>query len=70
MDLAVCEDDKIIRMIEVKYADDAVSKNLRYFSERLPGVEAIQLVQQLRHDQVIQNISVLSASRWLAELSA
>ncbi len=70
VDLAFCKGEKIVRMIEVKYADDAVSRSLRYFSERLPGVEAIQLVHQLRHDQVIQNISVLSASRWLAELSA
>ncbi|MBI5589383.1 MAG: hypothetical protein HY881_02755 [Deltaproteobacteria bacterium] len=56
-------------MIEIKHADDAVSRNLRYFSERLPGVEAIQLVHQLRHEQTNQNISVLSASRWLGELS-
>jgi len=70
VDLAICEEDKIVRMIEIKYADNAVSKNLRYFSERLPGVEAVQLVHQLRNEQTIKNISVLSASRWLAELSA
>jgi hypothetical protein len=70
VDLAVCKDEKLIRMIEIKYTDEAISRNLRYFSERLPGVDAIQLVHQLRHEQAIQNISVLSASRWLAELSA
>lgn len=70
VDLAICKDDKIVSMIEVKYADNAVSKNLRYFSERLQGVEAVQLVHQLRNEQIINNISVLSASRWLAELSA
>ncbi len=70
VDFAVCKDEKLVRIIEIKYADDAISRNLRYFSERLPGVEVIQLVHQLRHEQVIQNISVISASRWLAELSA
>ena len=70
VDFVVCKEDQIVRMIEVKYADDVISKNLRYFSERLPGVEAIQLVHHLRREQSINNISVLSASRWLSELAA
>jgi len=70
VDFAVCKDDRMIRMIEVKYADDAISRNLRFFSERLPDVEALQLVHHLRHEQSVSNISVLSASRWLAELES
>jgi hypothetical protein len=38
--------------------------------EKLPDAEAIQLVHHLRHEQVIQKISLLSASQWLANLSA
>ena len=68
VDFAVCKGDKIVQLIEVKYAEDRISKNLRYFSEKLS--EAVQLVHQLRHEQSIQNVSLLSASRWLADLAA
>ena len=70
VDFAICKDDKIIQMIEVKYAEDTVSKNLRYFAEKLPDAQAIQLVHQLRHEQTIQKVSLVSASRWLGDLSA
>ena len=70
VDFAICEDDRIIRMIEVKYADNSVSRNLQHFLNKQPDIEAIQLVHQLRHEQAFQNISVCSASRWLSELSA
>jgi predicted AAA+ superfamily ATPase len=70
VDFAVCKDDKIVQLIEVKYAEDTISKSLRYLSEKLPDAEAVQLVHQLRHEQSIQNVSLLSASRWLADLAA
>ena len=70
VDFAICKDNTILQLIEVKYADDTISKNLRYFLEKLPDAEAIQLVHHLRHEQVIQKISLLSASQWLAGLSA
>ena len=70
VDFAICKDDRIFHLIEVKYADDTISRNLRYFSEKLPDAQAVQLVHQLRHEQVIQNISLLSAGPWLADLSA
>jgi predicted AAA+ superfamily ATPase len=70
VDFAICKDNTILQLIEVKYADDTISKNLRYFLEKLPDAEAIQLVHHLRHEQVIQKVSLLSASQWLAGLSA
>ena len=70
VDFAICKDDKIVQLIEVKYAENTISKSLRYFSEKLPDAEAVQLVHQLRHEQSIQNVSLLSASRWLADLAA
>ena len=70
VDFAICKDNTILQLIEVKYADDTISKNLRYFLEKLPDAEAIQLVHHLRHEQVIQKISLFSASQWLAGLSA
>ena len=70
VDFAVCKDEQIVQLIEVKYADETLSRNLRYFSQKLPGVEAIQLVHQLRHEQAVSNMSVVSAGRWLAELAA
>ncbi len=48
-------------------------ERLKYHSELGAGQAGTlwnQIVHQLRHEQAIQNRSVLSASRWLAELSA
>ena len=70
VDFVICKDEQVVRMIEVKYADEAISRNLRYFAEKLPGAEALQLVHQLRHEQTDGGISVVSASRFLAELAA
>ena len=70
VDFAVCKDGHVVLIIEVKYGDDVVSKNLRYFSDKLPEAEAIQLVHQLRREQNVGRVAVVSASRWLSELSA
>ncbi len=67
---ALCKGDKVTAFIEVKTSENKPTKGLRYFKAHLPDVPAYQLVQNLRHEQNIDGISVVSAARWLSELSA
>jgi hypothetical protein len=39
-------------------------------SKQLPEAEAIQLVQHLRREQQIGNISLVDAAKWLGGLTA
>jgi hypothetical protein len=57
-------------MIEVKTADDQFSSSLRYFSERLPQTEAIQLVRKIDKTMTNKFGSVQNAATWLAGLEA
>jgi uncharacterized protein len=70
IDFALCREDRVASLIEVKLTDSKVSPGLRYFCERMPAVPAYQLVQNLRQEQSIQGVSVKDAGRWLSELSA
>jgi len=48
VDFAIVKDGLLEELIEVKYADDNVSRSLIYFAERLKPKRAIQLVADLR----------------------
>jgi predicted AAA+ superfamily ATPase len=70
VDFALCKEDKITSLIEVKLSDRKPSTGLAYFLERLPGTKALQLVQNVRQEESIKGISIVSAGRWLATLAA
>jgi predicted AAA+ superfamily ATPase len=70
VDFALCKEDKITSLIEVKLSDRKPSTGLAYFLERLPGTKALQLVQNVRQEESIKGISIISAGRWLATLAA
>jgi uncharacterized protein len=70
VDFALCKEDKITSFIEVKLSDRKPSPSLLYFLERLPGTPALQLVQNIRQEENIKDVSVVSAARWLATLAA
>ncbi len=61
-------DGKLEYAIEVKTSDDQFSSSLRYFSERLPGVRAIQLVQNLPKECHYSYGQVSPAAQWLGNL--
>lgn len=63
-------DNKPEYMIEVKTSDDQFSSSLRYFAERLPTAEAIQLVHRLDRSTTNKFGSVQNAATWLAGLEA
>ena len=66
--LIVIENTPII-MLEVKWADDTLSKNFRYFSKLLPQVHKIQLVKELAREKSYNSgVKVVSAGKWLNRL--
>ncbi|OPY67314.1 MAG: hypothetical protein A4E57_02376 [Syntrophorhabdaceae bacterium PtaU1.Bin034] len=70
IDFALCCEDRINMLIEVKLSDNKVHPGLRYFSTRLEQAKAFQLVQNLRQEESVHGISVKDAGQWLSELSA
>lgn len=70
IDFALESNDKLSHLIEVKLSDTKPGTALRYFAGMIDGASAYQLVHNLRQEQNIGGISVVSAGRWLSELSA
>jgi len=70
IDFALASNDRLSHLIEVKLSDAKPARALRYFAEKIDGASAYQLVHNLRQEQNINGVSVLSAGRWLSELSA
>jgi predicted AAA+ superfamily ATPase len=67
VDFCYVRDGKAQFLVETKFADANISKNLFYFCSRycLPG---IQLVKDLKHERQEGNIEVRSADTWLTAL--
>jgi predicted AAA+ superfamily ATPase len=70
VDFAIAKKGKLHQIIEAKLSDDNPSSALSYFVRRMPGVTGYQLVQNLRQEQNRNGIGIVSASKWLAKLSA
>jgi predicted AAA+ superfamily ATPase len=70
VDFALCKEDRIMSLIEVKLSDNKPSPSLSYFLGRTPKTKAFQLVQNLRREEHIKDISIVSAAEWLAGLDA
>ena len=70
VDFSLSRKGKATHLIEVKVSDDSPSASLVLFARKLPEANAIQLVQNLRHEQQKDSIAIISAGKWLAQLSA
>ena len=70
VDFALCREDRNTALIEVKLTGNRPSPGLLYFQKRMPGVPAFQLVQNLRQEESVDGVSIISAERWLSELVA
>ena len=57
-------------LVEVKTSDDVFAPSLRYFSERVGGATAIQLVYGLEKPITNRFGSILNTADWLAGLEA
>lgn len=70
VDFSLSKKGKATHLIEVKASDDSASASLNMIAKKLPGAVALQLVQNLRQEKRKDNISIVSAGKWLAQLSA
>ena len=67
VDFAVIHDNKVILMIEVKYANQTISPGLSYFHNKYK-LPAIQVVKELRHAKQSGDIPILPAKSFLSAL--
>lgn len=70
VDFSLSRNGKATHLIEVKASDDSPSASLRLLARKLPEASALQIVQNLPREQQKDNISIVSAGKWLAQLSA
>jgi predicted AAA+ superfamily ATPase len=70
IDFSLSQKGKATHLVEVKVSDDSPSASLNQFAKKLPAAKAVQLVQNLRREQQKDNIAIVSAGKWLAQLSA
>lgn len=70
VDFTLSRKKKATHLIEVKTSDDAPAASLVALSKKIPDATAIQLVGNLRREQQIDQVAVMSAGKWLGQLSA
>lgn len=70
VDFALCKENRVTTLIEVKLTENKPTPGLLYFNGRIPDAAAFQLVQNLRQEESIKGISVVAAGRWLSALDA
>jgi predicted AAA+ superfamily ATPase len=69
VDFAITKDKKLEFLIEAKWNEEEVSKNLTYYSEKLNPMRSLQLVANLKREYKKNKTEVLSAKDFLANLS-
>lgn len=70
VDFALSEDNQLTHLIECKLADNTLHRALTGFASKFPEAEAIQLVRDLRQEEVRSSVSITDAANWLARLDA
>lgn len=69
VDFAITKDKKLEFLIEAKWSEEEVSKNLTYYSEKLNPMRSLQLVANLKREYKKNKTEVLSTKDFLANLS-
>ncbi|MFI4938440.1 MAG: ATP-binding protein [Candidatus Berkiellales bacterium] len=67
VDFALVKDDTVELMIEVKKSSKEISKSLYDFHKKY-GFPAVQVVQDLRQERMVDAIKLVKADRFLSEL--
>jgi predicted AAA+ superfamily ATPase len=65
IDFIITKDKKIERLIEAKWSDDQISKNLVYYSEKLKPKQSIQIVANLKREYTKNQLQVKKAVEYL-----
>lgn len=67
VDFLITNNQQPVCMIEVKWSDSDLSKSLRYFSQKIPSVQKVQLVHTLKREYTFpQGVEIRKAAPWLA----
>ena len=70
IDFFVIRDEAPFLMIEVKWADNTLSRNFSIFSKYFPGIKKIQIVKNLNREKTYPDgTEIRSAHNWLANFS-
>lgn len=70
VDFAFSEAGELKQLIECKLSDNKPHRALMRFAEQFPGVDAVQIVYNLRQEEFRNGIRITDAANWLAELVA
>ena len=60
VDFIILKDNKVFALIEVKFADNNISKSLQYYSEKLKPKHSIQIVSKLKQEYKKNQCRVLN----------
>jgi predicted AAA+ superfamily ATPase len=66
VDFAIIKDKKVESLIEVKWSDDQLAKNLIYYSEKINPLHSLQLVANLKREYKAGKSQVIDAVDFLA----
>ncbi len=67
VDFLTVIDKKIIDLVEVKYSEDQLSQNLKYFADRLKPQLPVQVVMNLKRELSKNSIPIRKGADWLSE---
>ena len=70
VDFALSDEGKLTQLIECKLGDNKPHKALARFAEQFPDAPAVQLVYDLRQEELRHRITITDAAKWLAALAA
>ncbi len=68
VDFVLTEDNLPVQIIEVKTSDDVPTRSIIYLKEHFQGIDAIQLVHQLRQERFANGIRVMHLHEFLSTL--
>ncbi len=68
VDFVLTEDNLPVQLIEVKTSDDVPTRSLIYLKEHFKGIDAVQLVHQLRQERFASGIRVMHLHEFLSVL--
>jgi predicted AAA+ superfamily ATPase len=70
VDFALSEAGRLTQLIECKLGDNRPHRALARFAEQFSDAEAVQVVYDLRQEEVRNRITITDAANWLARLAA
>ena len=70
VDFALSEEGRVTHLIECKQSDNKPHHALSRFAGDFPDTEAVQIVYQIRQEELYSRVRITDAANWLAGLSA